>query len=277
MEHLRDTLKSITKFAGGIVVAGVAAYATYSFYEWTCKRKKTSKSNSLARQNIISVVNELSDSIVDDAFGTKDKSITLKTYIKFAKAYENVDKDQDINIVILTPGGEMGAVEAIVNLMMSHNASGRTGRFIAHIPYYVYSGGMALALACHEIRMLPRSVAGPCDGQLHANCVRGAASSIITAVETKRDRGEPVGARWLVAYNMSMMCQTRQHTFINKLVAHGILTPEVGMKAYDELFSGKYNHDITFSSQNLIDIGLNVTLVEAFSDEINSLVKDVVQ
>lgn len=262
---------------GKAAIPALTVCTIYGIYKIKCRVDEyieSSKDSSLGRRNIIPIINKLADSIVDGALGKSDNTITFKTFVKFAKAYDKIDKDQDINVVILTPGGDLGAVEAIINIMMSHTGQ---GRFIAHIPFYAYSGGTALALACHEIRMLPRSVVGPCDGQIHINGVKGPTSTIIDAVDAKCERGENVSEKWIVARDMSIKCRIRQRSLIERLVNKGIMTTDTGERVFEELFSGKHNHDMSFSAQDLAVLGLNVNVVDSFPREITDLFEKIDQ
>lgn len=264
-----DILGGIVTFFGGIVLLCCVIYGMYKLMGCYSKRTKASKDRRLAVQNIMSIINKLPDSIVDGVINTKEQSIDLRTFTGFIKAYRTMDHDQDINLVIHTPGGALGSVEAIVNCIVNHKGA---GRFIAYIPYYAYSGGMAIALACHEIRMTVHSIVGPCDGQLSTKSV----AAILETVREKRDRGETIAEKWLALYHSASLCQNRQRIFVDKLVDHLILTREVGDRIYEEFFTGKYNHDMSFSATDLTNFGLNVTLIETIPPEIADLFQDII-
>jgi len=249
----------VVDFGAGYIL-GVVSYTYYASYYGKIVREKI---NSIVDDpNIIEIIHKARNSLFGDG---NESSIGLSTCHRFIKAYEKVDPNRDIKIIIHTPGGAVTAVEAIVNCMLNHTG---TGRFIAYIPYYAYSGGCAIALSCHEIIVTKNSIVGPCDGQLTKGFGGFSVSSIIQAVEYKKNHGEPIKEDWLALSRDAGICHERQMKFLDKIVDKGIMTNETKDKVYEELFTGKYNHDTIFVPDQLIDMGLNVSIVDQMPPEI---------
>ena len=241
-------------------VIGCVAYSYYSSYYGKMLRERIH--STIDDPNIIQIVHKARNSIFGDG---NESSIGLSTCHRFIKAYEKVDPNRDVRIIIHTPGGAVTAVEAIVNCMLNHTG---TGRFIAYIPYYAYSGGCAIALSCHEIIVTKNSIVGPCDGQLTKGFGGFSVSSIMQAVEYKKDHGEPIKEDWLALSRDAGICHERQMKFLDKIVAKEIMSNETKDKVYEELFTGKYNHDTIFTPDQLIEMGLNVSVVDQMPPEI---------
>lgn len=251
--------KKCREYGTGYLV-GVIAYNYYTSYYGKILRERVN--GAMDDPNIIQIIHKERTSIFGDG---SESSIGLSTCHRFIKAYEKVDPNRDISIIIHTPGGAVTAVEAIVNCMLNHTG---TGRFIAYIPYYGYSGGCAIALSCHEIVVTKNSIVGPCDGQLTKGFGGFSVSSIMQAVAYKKDHGEPIKEDWLALSRDAEICHGRQMKFLDKIVAKGIMTNETKEKVYEELFTGKYNHDTIFVPDQLVGMGLNVSIVDQMPPEI---------
>lgn len=268
MANITDGILVFVLGCGALLVVLFFLYKLKNKYD---KREKNKKESKLVSQNTISIIHNNNTSILK-ALNAERSYINMTTFSKFIKAYEKLDKDKDIHIVIHTPGGMLASVEAIVNCMINHKGK---GRIIGYIPYYAYSGGCAIAIACHEIRMLPTSVVGPCDAQLASKMQAYSVKSIVDSVNKKLDRGEPVKEKWLATAHTAEICQKRQKKFIDKLIKHGIFNEEVGNTVYSEFFTGKYNHDTSFSAYDMQSMGLNVSIVDKMPQQIKDLFEDI--
>ncbi len=80
----------------------------------------------------------------------------------FMAAIHKMDRDKGLDLILHTPGGEVAAVESIVNYL---RAMFRTD-MRAIIPQLAMSGGTVIACACKEIIMGKHSSLGPIDPQL---------------------------------------------------------------------------------------------------------------
>lgn len=253
-EKLQDLDEKKAQEYGYGLIAGVAFYLIYS--SRFTKKVRQFIDDKIEDPNIIPIVH-LSRS--RGLFDISESSISLTTTHRFAKAYEKADPNKDIHLVIHTPGGSLSSVETIVNVISNHKG---TGRIIAYIPYYAYSGGCAIALSCHEIVIARNAIVGPCDGQMAKGFDGFSISSIIAAVEHKKHNNEPIKEDWLARSRDAEICATRQKEFLDKLVVNGIMSETTKENVYNELFTGKYNHDTIFTPEQLIAMGLNITIVE---------------
>lgn len=247
------------------VLIVISLFGLYKLKNWITKQTKDLKNRNYISRNIIPIIHNNKSSLINDVVSEEKQQIDLTTFLDFMKAYNRMNKDLDINIVINTPGGSLSAVESIVNCILNHKGS---GRIRCYIPFYAYSGGCAIALACHEIIMTKNSIVGPCDGQLPTKMTRYSVASIINAVEYKKSHQETVKEEWLATAESAKLCQLRQRQFIDRLIQARIMNETTAENVYTELFTGKYNHDISFSAQDLINLGLNVTLIDSIPTEI---------
>ena len=93
-------------------------------------------------------------------------------------------------------------------------------------------------------------------------------ASFIEAVEHKKNNNETIKEDWLALARDAIMCQERQEKFLQALVEKDIMTAETKQQIHAELFSGKYNHDMIFTPQQLINLGLNITLMDELPSKI---------
>jgi hypothetical protein len=137
--------------------------------------------------------------------------------------------------------------EAICNCISTYKQQNHKGKIIAYIPYYAYSGGCAIALACDKIIMNMNAILGPCDAQQYVNGVYYSISSIINTVEFKKNN-QPIKEVWLTSYNNALLCKDRQLNYFNTLMKSGNFSEDVWKLIYKNFFNGERNHDEIFSA-----------------------------
>lgn len=222
--------------------------------------RKVMYNKKLKRTNAISLVHKFrkGETVLDlDHL----ENINIMTHLKFLKEYDTMDKDKDIHIAIQTVGGSMTCTEAICNAILYHKGK---GKIKCYIPNYAYSGGLMVALCCDEIIMSQNAIVSPCDGQVVAkDDVMYSSSSIIDAVSYKREKKEPIKEEWLASDYEAKKCVDRQKTFVNKICKEKMYDDETQRILYEELFSGKHNHDHSFSANEFTNLGtmLKITVV----------------
>ncbi len=224
-----------------------------------CNLRSLYKKRQFANDNIINIIH------------SNNTRITDQTHIDFVKAYEKMNKDLNIHILIHTIGGALSCSEAICNCIINHKQSNYKGKIFAYIPYYAYSGGCMIAITCDKIIMSKNAVLGPCDGQQMIIRTHSF-SSIVATVNYKKAKGEPISEEWLAAYYNSQLSLERQLEYINKLIKSNKFSEELGKIIYNEFFSGKYNHDKIFSAQEAKEIGLNIEIVESMPKIIKNVI-----
>jgi len=234
--------------------------------------KSIYKKRQFTNNNIINIIHSTNMSVLS----LNDTSITIKTHMEFIKAYEKMDKDLDIHIVMHTVGGALSSAEAICNCIANHKLSNYKGQIIVYIPYYSYSGGCMIALACDKIVMCKNAIMGPCDAQQLVLNVHSVAS-IIDTVKYKKEMKEKIAETWLAASYDAQLCKERQLDYIKKLVKTGKFSEELGNKIYEEFFSGKYNHDKIFSAQEAKEIGLNIDIVDTMPNIITNVMNYMIK
>lgn len=88
-------------------------------------------------------------------------SLKLSEAVKIQRLFSDMNPDQNVVIVLHTPGGEMSACKIIVDVIRNHK-----GYVKVFIPFYAFSAGTIIALASDEIVMHPTAEVGPTDPQL---------------------------------------------------------------------------------------------------------------
>ena len=268
------------KFAQGFGLTAMGIIITKNI---TAEYRYHKQNRVFKQHNLISIIHDsknildLDDSSVWDLFVLRNTNpyrdsyyISIPTQVKFEKQYTKTNKKEDIRLIINTTGGSLASSEIICNFIFNHT----TSNIIAYIPRYAHSGGCMIALACSKIIMNRNAVLSPCDAQMGTG--KGWSSYSTAAIQEtaayKKDKSEKICEEWLAANHDAKLCIERQKKFVDKLVQHGRYTKEAADKIYDEFFSGKYNHDHTFSAQEAKDMGLNITIV----DEMPEYIKDQV-
>lgn len=253
----------------GVVVVGVVCVAMYKTYNALTTYKKNRNINN---NNYIPIITTTRPSIIS-TITTGNDAIDSKTFFDFAKSYDSVNSDKDITIIIHTHGGMMTSGESIINLILNHNFnSNKVGKIKCFIPYFAYSCGFLIALACDEIVMYKNAIVGPCDAQMRIGNDSYSIDSIIKTVEYKKQNHHKICEKWYAAYTDALKCSERQQELVNNLVRLGHFSEELGVKIHTEFFTGKFNHDKIFTATELQNLGIKVTIVDEIPDNIKNLI-----
>lgn len=112
-------------------------------------------------------------------------SITREDVNGFMNAVHGLDCAKGLVLIIHTPGGDIHAVESIVDYLHK-----KFDRITAIVPYLAMSGGSMISLACDEIILGKQSQLGPTDPQIFFNNKTHSARAIKDAFErAKTDIG----------------------------------------------------------------------------------------
>jgi membrane-bound ClpP family serine protease len=186
--------------------------------------------------------------------------INAKTYKKFISAYNKTNKKKDINIIIHSQGGELMVITAICDCILNHKGP---GKIIGIIPFYAFSGGTEIALCCDELLMSPYSLLSPCDVLISVNKEVGYTSCpyIANVITEKETNNINLDENWAIANIKAQKYIDLSKKFITGLCKMRNYDEN---KIYEELFSGKYTHDTSFTTQQIIDmnLGLKITIIE---------------
>jgi len=252
------------------IIGSIAACgATYFCAKTMASKLDRRKRRKLVEAHVLAIVDKRASGIIEKLSDAVAPScITLDT---MARIHENVQgliagDAQEIHVVLHTRGGQATAAESIAKTILDARAHGI--RVCAYIPYYAFSGGCLIALACDEIFMTASSIIGPTDGQMQDG--GSSVSSVKAICETvewqKKHATNKVKAEWYAKYVDAKSCRVRQREFMDDLIKRGFYTQELGDSIYEELFSGKYNHDQGFDHIWASEKGLSVTRLEKMPD-----------
>ena len=216
----------ITGILGSVVGLVTLAYC----FKNAIKFKNNWYQKKMIKQNIISIIHSSNSSLLSLA---GDNTIGLTTHIEFIKSYNKLDKNKDIHIILHTTGGALSSAEAICNCIANHTG---VGKIIAYIPYYSYSGGCMIALACDSIVMTKNAILGPCDAQKSNFTTQYSIASVIDTVNYKKQNNEKIKEEWLANSYDAILCKDRQRKYVEKLIFCGHFTQDIGDKIYEEFF-----------------------------------------
>lgn len=192
---------------------------------------------------------------------TDNYYIRLNTFEDFNNFYEKLEINDDFEIILHTPGGDLGSSEAIFKCISRHK-----GKVTAYIPQYCYSGGMLIALSCDKIFMNRNTLVGPCDAQLADKKTFSYTSSdvIQKVIAEKQKLGQDVKEEWLAQGYEATKVKSTQQQILKELLSFANnkknYNENIIDKIYEELFSGKYPHSYSLDFDNLMKIGINVEI-----------------
>ncbi len=152
-------------------------------------------------------------------------SISREDINGFMCSFHGLDFDKGLTLIVHTPGGEIAAVETIVDYMRSKFA------YVESIvPAYAMSGGAMIALGCDLILMGRQSQLGPIDAQLPLATGLVSASSIIGQFKVAKEEisADPTTAvLWapiLQAMGPSLLEQAQKALALGQQIAEQWLT-----------------------------------------------------
>jgi ATP-dependent protease ClpP protease subunit len=100
-----------------------------------------------------------SSSAFGGLMGSKNE-IGYNDALQFVEIFRKIPNDQNVDIILNTPGGSFAATEIIVNALLNH-----MGTVQIFVPFCAYSGGTLIALTGDHIFLGRNASLGPVDGQ----------------------------------------------------------------------------------------------------------------
>lgn len=204
----------------------------------------------------------------------------------FMTTIHELDRSKGLDLILHTPGGNVGATESIINYL--HAMFGTNIRAI--VPQLSMSGGTMIACACREIVMGRQSNLGPIDPQYHGIPTEGVIEEFTRAKrEIKKDPSTiPLWQTIFRQYHPTFIGECEKATAWSKEVVAECLTKvmfggskeakakaaAVVKKLHDHV--AHKSHDRHIHMEDCRKIGLNVlTLEEDFDEKFQDLVLTV--
>ena len=157
----------------------------------------------------------------------------------FINIMRDIPEDKHISLFLITNGGSLTSAEIIINSLLSHK-----GQIDVYIPYNCMSAGTLIALACDNIYMDKNAHCGPIDPQIYGISV----TSIIRYYNYYSNRNDNNGFNSIVsdiikiAYSQANASINRVKEVVTNINEQKNKIENVN-KVFEELLSGKYNHD----------------------------------
>ncbi len=201
------------------------------------------------------------------SFGIDDNDINA-----FMSCIHGLDKTKGLDLILHTPGGEVGATESIVHYL--RQIFGIDIRVI--VPQIAMSGGTMIACSSKEILMGKQSSLGPIDPQYRGVSAQGVLSEFKKAQEdVKKDQASiPLWHSIISKYTPTLIgeCQNAikwSEGITREWLKDGMLKDEAEPDSIiDRIMSTVASHDNTKSHERHIsatkakEIGLKVTMIE---------------
>lgn len=165
-------------------------------------------------------------------FNTSE-SLSIEDAKKFVDILSKCDDDQHISLVIDTPGGSLSAAEVIIHAIKNHK-----GGVSAFIPYRCMSAGTLIALVCDEVYLAKNAYCGTIDPQMYGVSV----TDIIGYCKDYADRQSFIGDIAKFGLKQAQASVDRIKGVLSS-VFNKDSDKDILEGVYDELLSGKHNHD----------------------------------
>lgn len=174
------------------------------------------------------------------------KYLTMEDSEEVLRALEATDDEQDIDLVLHTPGGLV-----IAALQIARAIQRRKGKTRVIIPHYAMSGGTLIVLAANEIIMSKNAVLGPIDPQLG----EFPAPSLLRLRQIK-DVNE-IDDRTLILTDIAEKALEQLRQAVEEIVAKNY-PPEQAARIAQELTCGKWTHDFPITPSIAQELGLRI-------------------
>lgn len=262
----------ILELSASVLLLGGA----YKGVQWVMKTQKRKRRQRLVDQYVLSIVDKQSEDVLEKLGNaiSSDNCINLDTMVRFNDEIKTLLSKgcEEIHIVLMTSGGYATCAEAIARTILYARKQGC--KVNAWIPYYAYSAGCLIALTCTEIFMTNASVLGPTDAQMSTKSSQHSVKSICETIEWQLENAkEKIKPEWYAKYVDAKACKERQREFVDELIEQRVYSKEHGDHLYEELFSGKYNHDQGFDYKWARTHHLPVTCVEDMPEFVQQAIK----
>lgn len=267
MDYSQIIVQAITALlTGGIV------YFIFYCKGWYDTRSVINERKNNTKNNIFPIIHGGKGNILDGLYGSKESMITTDTFLKFSIAYTQYKQDDDIHIILHTPGGELTGAESFVNVILNHKGK---GKIYCYIPFYAYSAGCFIAMSCDKIYMHTNAILGPCDAQKSVGAYEQySVAAIEQAVDYQKDRQMKIDTKWLAHNHDAKLCRSRQKSTLDNLIKRGKIDASNCDKIYEQFYSGIHNHDKIFTATEALELGLNIEIVDQFPINIQRIIDE---
>lgn len=201
-----------------------------------------------------------------------DMNITDNDVNGLMNAICGMDRSIGLDIVLHTPGGDLGATEAIVEYLRDCFGN----NVCAIVPQLAMSAGTMIACSCNEIIMGRQSSLGPTDPQVYGMAAGGVIEEFNQAVDdvTANPATAPLWAQIIGKYHPTYLgdCQKAvdmSRDMLGKWLSKNMFEGDPDAKEKTEKIVGllcdhseSAMHNRHFNHEKLESIGLNVTMME---------------
>ena len=165
---------------------------------------------------------------------------------KVLYAIRTTPKEQQIDVILHTPGGLVIAALQIARALKAH-----TRRVSVFVPHFAMSGGTLIALCADEIVMSPHAVLGPIDPQING---MPAASIIKVAAEKPLSEVDDQTLIFADVCQKAIDQLRRQACELLRVP----MSAEAAKELADKLTSGRWTHDYPIGVEEALAMGLNI-------------------
>lgn len=214
---------------------------------------------SLMNKNTIDLSNLITD-FKRMKILNKSKNIFYFDYVIDSKSLEdfrnfifNLDNSNEpIYIVLSTNGGSFSIVQMISDILLKYE--GETNAIILN---KAFSAGTLITLSCKNIYMHKNAYLSPVD-VIHQTFFDSTQLTSINNVLSNKNKDKINDQTYILA-DQARKCKIILDKIFNKISVLHKFNDEVKKNVYSEIFEGeKYIHSTTFSTNELIDMGIKI-------------------
>lgn len=199
--------------------------------------------------------------------GVPDISINDKDMNAFMENVHKLPKENGLDLILHTPGGDIAATEQLINYLHSIF----DGNIRAIIPQMAMSAGSMMSVSCKEIIMGKQSNLGPFDPHLSGVPCQSVRKEIMMALNDIKENPHSLGL-WQVLFNkytptFILSCQQAESLadeLGRKLLQKTVNKDKVDdvMKLFGDNDESK-THSRHFNKKKCKEVGLNIIDLEA--------------
>ncbi len=211
--------------------------------------------------------------IVDEFWNTHNK-YNIPIYLR--KRIINInDKDSFLNwiqdiyhtktnlkLILYTRGGSIAATDLIINLLLKYK-----GQIDAYIPYYAFSAGTLISLACNNIYMSKYAHLGPVDPQLFIKEEKYSSKHLMDIYKEKTINKQDDST--ILKYYSGKQLHKGTLLILKRILQRKNISKENKLKILDELGSGKHPHFKPIDS--IMAIKMGIPIVTGIPNKINNI------
>lgn len=166
----------------------------------------------------------------------------------FVTSLRKIDPQENLTVILNTPGGTVNAAEIIINAFRNHR-----GRINVYVPFYACSAGTMIALAADKLYLGQNAHLGPFDPVIGTFGM--GAKNILSALPDEDIRGSFLSPVYRGLTATCKRAMTRMYANLADRIALEKFSPEQVERIKAQMIDGDIAHDTPFFYSDLSYLG----------------------